>query len=153
MNHSIRYVHTNLIAKDWKRLSKFYIDVFGCKPTGPERDLSGDWIDTVTEIKGVHIRGIHLLLPGYENNGPTLEIFQYTPDCPRDFKPLINRPGFGHIAFLVDDVEGLLKKFIEHGGEQFGEMVQKDYPELGLLTVVYAKDPECNFVEIQNWKK
>jgi predicted enzyme related to lactoylglutathione lyase len=26
-----KYVHTNLIAKDWKKLAKFYTDVFGCK--------------------------------------------------------------------------------------------------------------------------
>ena len=24
---------------------------------------------------------------------------------------------------------------------------------IGLLTVVYAEDPEGNFIEIQNWKK
>lgn len=153
MINNIRYVHTNLIAKDWKHLSQFYIDVFGCKPTGPERDLSGEWIEKLTEIKDVRIRGVHLQLPGYENIGPTLEIFQYTPESPHNSEPLICRPGFGHIAFMVDDVESLLKKFIEHGGEQFGELVQKDYPELGLLTVVYAMDPEGNFVEIQNWKK
>jgi len=107
----------------------------------------------VTEIKGVRIRGIHLQLPGYENNGPTLEIFQYTPESTRDFESQISRPGFGHIAFLVDDVENVLEKLIGHGGERFGEVVQKEYPELGLLTVVYAKDPEGNFVEIQNWRK
>ena len=36
-----KYVHTNLIARDWKRLIRFYIDVFGCEPKGPERDMSG----------------------------------------------------------------------------------------------------------------
>lgn len=29
----------------------------------------------------------------------------------------------------------------------------KEYEDLGLLTVVYAKDPEGNFIEIQNWQK
>jgi len=37
-----RYVHTNLIAWDWKRLAAFYQDVFGCVPVPPERDLSGE---------------------------------------------------------------------------------------------------------------
>lgn len=70
MSNNIRYVHTNLIAKDWKKLAKFYIDVFGCKPVGPERDLSGEWIELLTEIRNVGVRGVHLLLPGYGENGP-----------------------------------------------------------------------------------
>lgn len=149
---NIKYVHTNLIAKDWRKLVRFYIDVFGCKPTYPERDLSGEWIEKATEIKGVRIRGMHLALPGYEN-GPTLEIFGYDPERPATEDPRINGQGFGHIAFLVDDVEEVLARLIEQGGRKFGEIVRREYPELGLLTMIYARDPEGNFVEIQNWKK
>ena len=36
-----KYVHTNLIARDWKRLVRFYFEVFGCEPEGPERDMRG----------------------------------------------------------------------------------------------------------------
>lgn len=32
----------------------------------------------------------------------------------------INRPGFVHIAFLVDDVEFYLNKTLEHGGRGIG---------------------------------
>src|SRR5678815_5648625 len=28
----VRYVHTNLIARDWRALARFYEDVFGCVP-------------------------------------------------------------------------------------------------------------------------
>jgi len=71
---SNKYVHTNLIARDWKSLADFYIQVFGCTPVPPERDISGEWIDGMTGISDVRIRGAHLRLPGYED-GPTLEIF------------------------------------------------------------------------------
>lgn len=152
MNSNIKYVHTNLIAKDWKRLSEFYFNVFNCKPIYPERDLSGEWIDKITNINNVRIRGIHLALPGYED-GPTLEIFEYQPDNPRDNVPQINHHGFGHIAFQVDTVEAVLSKLIEHGGGQLGEIIKKEYVGIGVLTVVYAKDPEGNFIEIQNWSK
>jgi len=37
-----KYVHTNLIAQDWKKLVRFYGDVFGYIPKGPERDLSSE---------------------------------------------------------------------------------------------------------------
>lgn len=148
----IRYVHTNIIAHDWRKLSDFYINVFGCIPVPPERDLAGEWIDQMTGIEGVRIQGVHLSLPGYEN-GPTLEIFQFDPEYLQDGKPRINRQGFGHIAFHVDSVEDVLAKLITHGGSALGEVIQKQYEGLGLLTAVYTKDPEGNFIEIQNWRK
>ena len=33
-----RYVHTNLIARDWRRLAAFYESVLGCVPVHPERE-------------------------------------------------------------------------------------------------------------------
>ncbi|TCL70942.1 catechol 2,3-dioxygenase-like lactoylglutathione lyase family enzyme [Hydrogenispora ethanolica] len=149
---SIRYVHTNLIAKDWRKLAQFYIDVFACQPLYPERDLSGSWLEQATGIDGVHIRGIHLRLPGYEN-GPTLEIFTYAPENLRPEPPRINDQGFGHLAFHVDSVEELTAKLLAHGGATLGPIIRQDYPELGQLTFVYATDPEGNFIEIQNWQK
>ena len=60
---NLRYAHTNLIAKDWRSLSNFYQKVFGCKPIGHQRDLSGKWIEDITGIKNAHIVGEHLVLP------------------------------------------------------------------------------------------
>ena len=72
-----KYVHTNLIARDWKRLVQFYSDLFGCIPKGSERDMSGAWLDQVTSLRNAHLRGVHLSLPGYGDDVPTLEIFSY----------------------------------------------------------------------------
>lgn len=149
---NIKYVHTNLIAKDWRKLSKFYIDVFDCRPQYPERDLSGEWIDKMTNIDNVKIKGIHLSLPGC-GDGPSLEIFEYEPDDLRRDASTINRQGFGHIAFHVDAVEDVVAKLVEHGGTILGEMIKKEFEGLGLLTAVYARDPEGNFIEIQNWSR
>ncbi len=147
----IKFSHTNLISMDWEKLAKFYIDVFGCKPVLPERHLSGKWIENLTDIENVLINGVHLKLPGF-NNGPTLEIFQYNPDKLNENNS-INKRGFGHIAFHVDDVEYMLNKVIENGGSQLGSMEQKYFKGIGRLTVVYVNDPEGNFIEIQNWEK
>jgi predicted enzyme related to lactoylglutathione lyase len=38
----IKFTHTNIIAKDWKKLSQFYQEVFECVPVPPERDMQGD---------------------------------------------------------------------------------------------------------------
>jgi len=150
MEQKIRYVHTNLIAHDWKRLASFYIDVFGCQPLPPERDLSGEWLSRLTRLKDPHIKGIHLALPGFTRE-PSLEIFSYSPEYPKT-EQSINRPGFGHIAFHVSDVEEIAGLIQSHGGSLLGEIVSRDYGEPGTLTVAYCKDPEGNHIEIQNWK-
>ncbi|QGH36891.1 VOC family protein [Gracilibacillus salitolerans] len=151
---SIKYAHTNIVAKDWRRLADFYVNVFDCKYLDPERDLSGKWIENVTKIDKVRIRGVHLALPGYREGGPTLEIFEYTPESLRiQQPPQINDQGFTHIAFVVDNVAEVLAKVIKNGGKKYGELVKKEYDSLGILTVVYAVDPECNIIEIQNWEK
>ncbi len=148
----MRYAHTNIVARDWKKLAQFYVDVFACQPVYPERDLYGEWIDKTTGINNVRIKGIHLRLPGYEN-GPTLEIFEYLPDNLRNYEPVINMQGFAHIAFEVDSVEDVLQNLLKNGGSQLGEVIIKEYENIGILTVVYTRDPEGNFIEIQNWKK
>lgn len=152
MEQNIKYTHTNLIAKDWRKLSEFYIEVFECKPLPPERDLSGNWIDELTGIADVRVRGIHLSLPGYDN-GPTLEIFEYSPEADTADANRINQMGFAHIAFHVDSVEEKLQEVLEHGGSQLGKVIKKEYVDLGVLTAVYAADPEGNFIELQNWRK
>lgn len=152
MHNRIRYVHTNIVAKDWRRLADFYIKVFECTPLPPERNLSGSWIDALTGIDDVNIRGIHLSLPGYDT-GPTLEIFSYSPENNKVLPAEINRKGFAHIAFHVDSVERVLGVLLENGGSRLGDVIRKDYGSMGILTAVYAADPEGNFIEIQNWEQ
>ncbi len=91
-----------------------------------------------------------LALPGYEENLPTLEIFQYDVNEPSEQVP--DRKGFGHIAFRTDDVPSLLATLIRHGGSRVGEMVETHIPGAGNLTFVYARDPDGNIIELQNWK-
>ena len=147
----IKYVHTNIIARDWEAVARFYIEVFECKPYGPERDLSGAWIEQMTGVENVKVRGMHLSLPGYEA-GPTLEIFSYEPEGEHQERH-ISKQGFGHLAFNVDNVEEVLKKVLAHGGKQYGEVIIKEYETLGVLTAVYISDPEGNLIEVQNWSR
>jgi predicted enzyme related to lactoylglutathione lyase len=147
-----KYAHTNLIAKDWKRLAAFYQEVFGCLPVLPGRDMSGEWLDKATGISGAHLVGMHLRLPGYGEGGPTLELFSYgsMPEHP-GVRP--NTPGFSHIAFAVDDVPALAQAVFAHGGTPMGALTVREVPGVGWLTFQYVADPEGNILEIQNWRK
>lgn len=145
-----RYVHTNLIAHDWRRLAAFYVRAFGCAPVEPMRDLRGEWLERGTAVSRAHLRGQHLRLPGYGDDGPTLEIFQYD-EVLGQAPPVANRAGFAHLAFAVDDVAIALRTVIDAGGSAHGEIVTRHVDGAGDLTFTYARDPEGNLLELQSW--
>ena len=146
----MRFAHTNIIAKDWKRLADFYIKVFECEIKPPERHLSGDWLDKATGLKEAKLDGVHLRLPGYGNHAPTLEIFTYQ-NIHKTERTTANYTGFGHIAFEVNDVDEILKTALKYGGQLLGEVIEKVVEGVGLLKFTYFRDPEGNIVEIQSW--
>ena len=150
MTINARYVHTNLIALDWRALARFYQEVLSCVPVPPERDLSGPNMDAGTGIPGVHVRGAHLRLPGGGDDGPTLEIFTYS-DLLEHPTTAVNRPGFGHIALSVEDVEGARDEVLAAGGKSIGEVVTVTLPSGARVTWCYVTDPEGNVIELQSW--
>jgi len=106
--------------------------------------------EKVNAVPNAHLRGVHLRLPGYGDNGPTLEIFSYDQLIEREL-PRANESGFAHIAFAVDDVDQALQAVIAAGGGAVGETATAEVDSVGLLRVVYARDPEGNIVELQKW--
>jgi catechol 2,3-dioxygenase-like lactoylglutathione lyase family enzyme len=145
------YRHTNLIAWDWQRLSRFYQDVFGCTPVPPQRRQSGQWLADGTGVPDAALEGEHLRLPGCGEAGPTLEIYGYAEVLPRP-EPAANRSGFGHLAFEVDDVAAACQVVFAAGGKPHGQVVRKAVPGVGLLTFTYVRDPEDNLIELQSWR-
>jgi predicted enzyme related to lactoylglutathione lyase len=147
-----KFGHTNLIAEDWRQLAAFYGDLFGCVPVPPERDYQGDQLDAGTGLHGARLQGAHLRLPGYGEDGPTLEIYNYSALEPRP-KTAVNRPGYGHIAFGVDDVAAARKAVLEAGGCAVGEVVTLTTAVGTKVTWCYVTDPEGNIIELQSWSR
>jgi predicted enzyme related to lactoylglutathione lyase len=91
-------------------------------------------------------------LPGHGPDGPTLEIFNYNvlelrPDV------AVNRPGFAHIAFVVDDVPQARAAVLAAGGRAVGDVVTLTTATASNVTWVYVTDPEGNVIELQSWSK
>ena len=145
-----KYKHTNIVATDWRKLAGFYQQVFGCEPVPPERATGDEWVERCTSVPGAEIRGVHLRLPGYGEDGPTLEIFQYNKTEQRP-DTAINRSGLAHLAFEVEDVEAARDEVIAAGGKCVGELVTVEIRDAGTITFIYMTDPEGNIIELQKW--
>jgi predicted enzyme related to lactoylglutathione lyase len=145
-----KYAHINIIAKDWKFLCEFYQEIFECVPISTERDHHGESIDLLTGISKVRVKGRHLRVPGYGENAPTIEIFSFNQGG-KNYPKTLNRPGFSHLAFEVDDLDQRREKIKEFGGSDYGEKVVLDISGAGKLTLIYMTDPEGNIIELQKW--
>lgn len=152
MSIKAKYSHTNLVARDWRKLADFYQNLFGCIPIPPERDYRGEKLEAGTGIPGAELRGMHLRLPGYGDTGPTLEIFTYTPQ--EDARnTVVNRPGYGHISFQVEQVEQARAEVLAAGGTAVGEVVTLQTSDGARVTWCYVTDPEGNIIELQSWSR
>lgn len=148
----MKYTHTNINSPNWVELVNFYSTVFDCQLLPPLRHLHGAWFEAASGIKGAEVYGAHIALPGYEAGGPTLEIFTHTVSGAKE-STAWNEGGFAHIAIEVDDVEKVYKKLLENGGSADGKITSNYYPALDKsLTMIYAKDPDGNCIEIQSWR-
>jgi catechol 2,3-dioxygenase-like lactoylglutathione lyase family enzyme len=146
----MKYSHTNLNANNWEVLRDFYCDVFEGKVVPQNRDLGGSWFEKASGMKGAHVVGCHVAFPGYEEGGPVLEIFSH--DIKEGEPGSFNHTGFGHLGILVDDVQATYEKLLAHGGSSDGQVVSHYYENKGqTLTLIYAKDPEGNLIEIMRW--
>ena len=133
--------HVNLIARDWQRLAQVYTTVFGCALAPPERDFQDKDLDAGTGIHGGHLRGAHLRLPVSGDQGPTLEIFSYDQLEPAS-PAAANRPGYGHIAFEVEDVAAARQQVLSAGGGAVGEIVTLTTAARTNVKRCYVTDPE-----------
>ncbi len=145
-----RYAHTNLISRDWRALADFYVRVFGCALVPPERDFRGAALDAGTGLRDAHLTGAHLRLPGWGEDGPTLEVYQYDALLERP-GPGVNRPGLGHVAFEVADVPAASAEVLAQGGRKVGEIVTLTTSAGRRVTWCYVTDPEGNMIELQSW--
>jgi len=87
-------------------------------------------------------------LPGCGDQGPTIEIFTYNHFSEEGIKA-VNRPGFSHLAFRVDDVTEAVKVVQSLGGSLVGKVVTTPVGTDKSITWRYMTNPEGNIVKLQ----
>src|SRR6188472_401400 len=96
--------HVNIVVTDMTRAEQFYGGVMGLR-RGFECHLQGEWIEEVTRLTGARAHCVFFETEG----GGRVELLQYL--TPRGEPLPVNRlpftPGLRHVAFEVDDLDGL----------------------------------------------
>ena len=124
----MKYAYTNIVARDRKSLAGFYCTVFNCRIQGPERSYDGAWLDRGTGLTRAKLAGAHLTLPGFGEDGPTLEISTYADMVEMGGDTMANHQGFTHIAFEVADVRAVSDTALKNGGKAMGKVTEREVP-------------------------
>ena len=146
----VRFGHVGLVSSNPDRLARFYIDVFDCEIIGPRRELSGTPLSIGMGLAGARVSGLHLRLPGHDQHGPVLEIFRL-PEITHDDRQ-ITRGGLMHLAFEVNDIGEALDRLLASSGTRQGAISEIGVDGVGAAAFVYARDPDGNIVELQEWR-
>lgn len=133
--------HINIVVTDIEYAADFFqligFSVF------ERKDLSGEWIDTVTGLKGVSARYAGLKHPGVDT---AVELLQYNTPAGERFYGIskANSIGIRHFAFQVENIEDDIRKLQDYGAEFFGPLQTNPYGK----KMIYLKGPEGIIVEL-----
>lgn len=112
---ALKFIHVNIICADWESLCQFYNNVFQCSPIGSIKNHQGNYKENVIGVQKVHVVGQHILLPGFEKDYPTLEVFTYSIPG-RIASCDMNALGIQCIGFTCIDRHVTAQSLLRHGG-------------------------------------
>jgi catechol 2,3-dioxygenase-like lactoylglutathione lyase family enzyme len=133
--------HLGINVTDLAAATKFFTDL-GFKVEG-HATMQNELLDKVTGLTDAHTELVMLVAPDGEFN---LEIVTYhQPTSPEEsHAPAVNRLGLSHIAFEVDDLDGIVSAIEKKGYELVGEVqtFEKSWK------LCYIRGPEGIIVEL-----
>ncbi|NVK34004.1 MAG: glyoxalase/bleomycin resistance/dioxygenase family protein [Rhodobacteraceae bacterium] len=137
--------HISLTARDANSLSAFYKYVFGFIDRRAAKRISGKAVSRGNGLNNSNIYSIWLTLP--DDEGPFLEIMEYSETIERRL-PMVNEPGYGHLAFEVRNLNETIKTVLQHGGALQGQITNFGTDAKPHL-LVYVRDSEGNILELE----
>ena len=137
--HHVNHLGINVV--DLTAAKTFFTDL-GFTVEG-EAKMQSELLDKVTGLKNASTELVMLLAPDGQFN---LEIVKYNqPIDPEGSRvPAVNGLGLGHLAFEVDDVDGIVAALKQKGHELIGEV--QTYENSWKLC--YIRGPEGIIVEL-----
>lgn len=113
-----RIDHVGVIVNDLLAAKAFFLD-FGLEVQG-EADVEGELVDRLLGLRQVRTSLVMMRPPGGETS---IELIKFhSPPDESEVQLSVTAPGIRHIAFLVEDLEGLVAKMSSRGAEIFSEI-------------------------------
>jgi len=137
-----RIDHIGIVVKDLAAAKDFFL-ALGMEVMG-EREMEGALVDRVIGLKGARSSMVMMETPEGDAN---IELIQFhAPEADEDGSPRaeLNVPGIRHLAFLVEDLEGIVAKLKAKGGELIGELVNYE----GAYKLCCLRGPEGIILEL-----
>lgn len=136
-----RMDHVGVIVNDLPAAKAFFLEL-GLEVIR-EVDVEGEWVERIIGLTDVRETVVMLRVPGGEAN---LELVKfYMPLDEKGIQPsFANTLGIRHIAFAVEDIEGMTAKLKNKGAKLFGEIT--NYKDMYKLC--YVRGPEGIIVEL-----
>ncbi|MDA1000718.1 MAG: VOC family protein [bacterium] len=133
--------HTSFTVADAGALAEWYCDRLGFEVAVDARRPQ-DYTEKVTGIPGAELRNIYIKGGGYH-----IELVEYTKAKGVRIDTATNNPGSAHIAYNVDDMQGMYERLSARGVKFISPPIEiPDGPNAG-GRVVYLEDPEGNTLE------
>jgi catechol 2,3-dioxygenase-like lactoylglutathione lyase family enzyme len=134
--------HIGIIVEDLEAVVQFFVDL-GLKREAEATSIQGEWVDNVTGLHGA--RSDVVFLRTADGTG-TLELGKFHEPAAEQGaeESAANRPGIRHIAFRVEDLDGLLATLRSKGIDTVGGVA--DYGPF--FRLCYVRGPEGLIVEL-----
>ncbi len=136
-----RLDHVGIVVDDLTDAVAFFVEL-GLELQG-EAPVEGDWVDRIVGLEGVRAQIVMLRTPDGHGRVELTKFHTPSTDC-RDQRAAANASGIRHLAFAVDDIDGVLARLRAHGAELVGELgCYHDKYKL-----CYVRGPEGIIVEL-----
>ena len=107
-----RVHHTGFSVSILERSVEFYRDVVGLELVGRQTGTA-DYLSTVTGFAGVRLGMAFFKVSGEDDH--VLELLEYVSHPGEPSPRETNRPGNGHLGFVVDDIESCYRELTAKG--------------------------------------
>lgn len=133
--------HVGVVVEDLEAATQFLL-ALGLELAG-EAQVHGEWVDRVVGLSGVRSELVTVSAP---DGSGSLELTRYL--TPSDASPqetaAANRRGLRHIAYIVDDLDAILRDLHELAVGLIGEVVRYE----DAFRLCYVRGPEGIIVEL-----
>jgi len=138
--------HIAIIVRSMDAMLPFYQDILGFRI---KRDsiIDSPEFQKGMGLPGASARCVHLSLP---DSTIDLELLEFArPDKRKREDPAVNDFGFRHIALVVNNLEATVAELKQKGVAFLSPPIRFETPrEIRGFRFVYLKDPEGNFIEL-----